>query len=319
MRNFISVPGALVLGLSAFYHSGCGSSSNPASSPAPVSTPGYSTTAVTVVSGPSTFTPRSISYYNGNLWVTNTYTAGGALQEFTTSGLSVTAISAYNGSATFGGLTQTNIGPDGTLYVGDYGNSQIEVLSPTGAYQTVITGLTKVEGVAVNSAGTTLYVSEANTPPAILVYSIISTTTQKTFNYIGSFSTTSSGPGALMSPGYLALDSSNNVYVANMAVPSNAIKYGPSGGSQVSFTASGLTLPIGIGVDRAGNVLVAQCSLPGYIQEFNPSASGTAFTAGVTFGNNYFQGPEGIAFDDSKNLYVASVDNNQILEFKYTP
>ncbi len=178
----------------------------------------------------------------------------------------------------------------------------------------------KVEGVAVNSAGTTLYVTETTATPAILVYSIDNTTTPKTFTYIGAFSSTSSGAGVLDIPEYLALDSNNNVYVANLTggATSDAVKYGPAGGSPVSFRASGLTLPIGIAVDSAGNVLVSQCALPGYIQEFNPASSGTTYTAGVTFGNNYFQGPVGLALDGSGNLYVSSVDNNQILEFKNT-
>ncbi len=134
----------LILAATAVLSASCSSNNSPASPAKPASTPAYSTTAVTVISGPSTFSPRSISYYNGHLWIVNTYTTAGDLEEFTTSGLSVTTISAYNGSATFDGLTQANIGPDGTIYLGDWGNGQIEVFSSTGAYQTVITGLTKV-------------------------------------------------------------------------------------------------------------------------------------------------------------------------------
>ena len=295
---------------------GCPSKSSPTSTANPTPTPYYSTSAVTVFSGTGTFVPRSINYYNGDLWIANSYTSAGAMDEYTTAGLAVTAISTYSGSNPFDGVGNANIGPDGTIYVPDWGNGQVEVFSSSGTYQTLIPGFTKTTSVAITSDGLILYVLENSSPVSILIYAIDNSTNPKTFVNAGYFSTTSSGVGTLMAPQFLALDSNNNVYVTNLAVTPNIVKYGPTGANPVSFGTPALTLPWGIVVDSAGNVLVSDCNLPGFIQEFNPS--GSTYTAGVTFGNNASYRIDSLTLDGSGNLYAADYSGMGILEFTNT-
>ncbi len=305
--------GLILLGLGWFL-GGCGSSNSP-STPASSgsSEPNYSTTAVTVVAGTSLFGPFGIGYSpsNGNLWFANAIEE--YLDEYTTAGASVTYISTFNGSTSFNQLSDVKVGPDGTVYASDY-NVGVYVFSPGGTYQTSITGLTTVESAATNSAGTTLYVVEAS-PKAILFYLINSSTSPKTFTFEGMFGSTSSGVGALSSPGFMALDSNNHVFVANYGL-GNIIRYNSDGTGPVSFGSDLLTKPLGIAVDGAGNVLVSQNANPGFIQEFNPS--GNSYTAGVILGSaSYLDYPSGLTLDGSGNLYVSN-SLYQILEFKKT-
>ena len=316
----------LILGVTAsillagsFFITGCGSKTNPTSAnPGPSGTPVYSTSAVTVVNGGGSFYPSGICYsnINGNLWLIVGLIGAGpwALDEYTTAGASITAISTFNGSGNFNNPICVNDGPDGTVYVADTNNTQIEVFSSSGTYQTVITGFSGLMSVAVNSASTTLYALDNSSPISILTYSITGTTS-KTFNSTGSFSTTGSGIGALNNPWYMVLDSNNNVYVTDKG-NGNIVKYGPTGANPVSFGSPLLTSPTGIAVDSSGNVLAIQYPNPCFIQEF--TLSGSTYTAGVTFGGSILNDSLDLALDGSNNLYVANYLGHQILEFKNT-
>jgi hypothetical protein len=270
---------------------------------------------VEVYNGPSTFYPFGIAYNpnTGYLWVGNVTT----LNEYTTAGALVNSISEYSGAHGFGSIDDIKVGPDGTVYVADYDSSQIVVLSWAGSYATTITGISNVTGVAVNSAGTTLYA--ASSIPSIMMYSINSSTNPKTFTYVGSFTTTASGPGYLEVPGSLAVDSSGNVYVANTSFVyffGDIIKYGPTGAGPVSFGTAALNNPYGIAVDNAGDILAAQYPSTGFIQEF--TGSGSAYTAGVSFGDTDLLETGNLTLDGSGNIYVANDGGHQILEFPRT-
>jgi hypothetical protein len=289
---------------------GCPSKNSPTSPPAPTATPLYSSTGVTVVSGSGEF--FGITYYKGDLWFINLITNTGPynLDEYTAAGVSVLGIATFNGSKTFNNPWGVKAGPDGTIYVADWMNNQVEVFSSSGTYQTNITGLTSVWDVAVNSASTTLYaLLEA---PSIQTYSITGTTS-KTFTSTGSFSTTGSGAGTLDNARFLALDAGNNVYTANNTP--DVVKYAPDGSNPVSFGSPSLSKPYGLVVDSAGNVLVADYN-NGFIQEFKPA--GSTFTAGVTFGNSQLNQPCGLTLDGSGNLYAATDSGVNIVEFKKT-
>jgi sugar lactone lactonase YvrE len=306
---------ALAAGL---FSAGCGPGSNPSSPVKPNPTPAYSTSAVTVVSISNSSQSNGllgICLDGGDLWFTDYKfnPTGWDLEKYTTSGSSVTEISSFNGAATFYGFFDVKAGPDGSVYVADQGHNQVVVFDSSGTFQQVIPGLSDAAGAAVNSAGTTLYVLEAYPSNAILAYSITGAT-PKVFAYASAFNT-GSGAGALSGPMFLALDSSNNVYVTNqISNPTcDIVKYGPGGANPVTFGSPALTAPTGIAVDASGYLLVAN-SDPAFIQEFNPS--GNTYTAGVTFGNGQLADPQGLALDGSGDVYVANGHDSQVLEFK---
>lgn len=300
----------LAAGLTGGLFVGCSSKSSPTS---PKNTaPIYSTSAVTVVT--SLDNPDGINYDNGNFFVTSSYSTG-SWYEYSSSFVNDFGTEYYTGSSKFNDPTDVKSGPDGTLYVADYFNSQIESFSSSGTYEKSISGLSDVISLAVNSAGTTLYALLQT--PAIETFSITNTgvsATPHNFTYETTFSTTSAGAGVLSLPEYMALDSSNNVYVANQNAPSDVVKYGPSGAGPVSFGSSVLTSPEGIVVDSAGNVLVGQDAVSSFIQEFTPS--GSTYSAGATFGNSALDEPDALTLDGSGNLYVANTSANNIVEFK---
>jgi streptogramin lyase len=284
----------------------CGSSPTTPPKPTPTPTPSYSTSAVTVISAAS-FQPFGIAWHGGNYWVTNDN--GGALEEFGST-FSQSVSTTNDGTGAFSSPFDVKVGPDGTVYVADYGNGQIEFFSSTGTYQGLIPSLASVLSMQVNSAGTTLYV--LLNAPAIETY-LITAGSPNSYTYETTFATTSSGVGVLSAPQFLALDSANNVYVTNFSGHDIA-KYGPTGASPVSFGSAALTGPNGIVVDGSGNVLVTQDNASGFIQEFNPS--GSTYAAGVTFGNSVLNDPYDLALDGSGNLYVTNSSAGNVLEFK---
>jgi len=303
----------LILTVAAVLTGACGSNKSPTSTTNPTPTPYYSSSAVTVMNLGAD--PTGISYYNSYIWVMVGPTS---LGEYTPAGTAVTTITQAGPSA-LGNSPNVAIGPDDSVYVADVGNGQIDVFTVSGStasFSTSITGLTGVTDMAVNAAGTTLYVLTNANPGAIMTYSIAGTAYPKTFTYVSTFSTTSSGTGALNNARCLALDVGSNVYVANYRT-GNIVKYGPTGSSPVSFGSAALSYPYGIVVNTDGSVLVSACDNPGFIQEFTPS--GSTYTAGVTFGNNVLVGPEGLALDPSQNLYVSNSVDTQVVEFQYNP
>ena len=127
----------------------------------------------------------------------------------------------------------------------------------------------------------------------------------------------------------------------------NTIEKFDSNGSASVFASTGLNKPLGIALDKGGNVYVAN-SGNGTIEKFDPNGNGTVFATaqgfgfGVGFGTNgnlsvadtqfnavaqlnssgqpvlgSFQtvsGATGLAFDSSGNLYVADSVHNTVVK-----
>jgi len=131
-----------------------------------------------------------------------------------------------------------------------------------------------------------------------------------------------SADGQFLSPYGVAVDSSNNVYVADRE--KNRIqkfssdgtfltKWGSSGSADSQFR-----FPRGVTVDSSGNVYVADTSNH-RIQKF--SADGTFLTTWGSFGSadGQFKNPRGITVDSSNNVYVADYANSRIQKFLDIP
>jgi len=128
----------------------------------------------------------------------------------------------------------------------------------------------------------------------------------------------------------LALDSSNNVYVANNTNASpvlllfwseaynNTIQkfaYGSPTFTWLGTFASGLNCPWGMAFDNDGNLYVANSGTNGdlsnTILKFSTNGTSSVFATAT----NGLSGPRGLAFDSAGNLYVANSSTGTILKF----
>lgn len=132
-------------------------------------------------------------------------------------------------------------------------------------------------------------------------------------------------------PGYVAIDSSGNFYVADTynntirkitaagVVTTLAGTAGVTGSTDATGAAASFNEPQGIAIDSAGNVYVAD-SLNNRIRKITPDGVVTTFAgSGAGFPSTDGQGilarldtPYGLAIDGSGNLYVAEQDGGSI-------
>jgi len=234
--------------------------------------------------------------------------------------------------------------------VADSGNHTIRKVTPTGLVST-LAGLAGVSGgndgsataarfnapvgMAADSAGN-LYVADSRNhairkvTPAGLVSTLAGTAGL-------SGSADGSGAAALFNyPWGIAADSSGNVYVADTGnntvrklTPAGLVSTlagvaGVSGSVEGSAAAARFNSPLGIAIDSAGNLYVADTS--NYTIRKVTSAGLVSTLAGKTLAPGSadgsgaaarFNSPEGIAADNIGNLYVADRTNNTIR--KITP
>ncbi|HVM33333.1 MAG TPA: hypothetical protein VMU88_09390, partial [bacterium] len=107
--------------------------------------------------------PSGLAYAGGKLWVVDN-TEESVLSEWTTNGSApIASIDNFNGGVSFFYAWGDGIDPvTGNVYVGDQNGGNVEVFSSTGSYLTSVNSSeiasTEPAAVAVNSAGTTLYV-----------------------------------------------------------------------------------------------------------------------------------------------------------------
>jgi kumamolisin len=229
----------------------------------------------------------------------------------------------------------------GNLYVADYSNNTIRVVTPAGVVTTPY-GLAGVPG-STNSTGTS---ARFRTPNAIAVdgsgnFYVADSgndTIRKITVSTGAVSLIAgsarhpgsqdapSGPGTsarFNNPAGIALDSSGNIYVADTgnntirkitpagAVTTLAGHAGTAGYLDANGTTAAFNQPISIAVDGQGNVYVADLNNDVIRKVSSAGAVTTPYgqveVAGRADGvgnNALFNGPIGLAIDASNNLYV---------------
>jgi sugar lactone lactonase YvrE len=242
---------------------------------------------------------------------------GGPLQKFSADGVAslvTTMLSGQNGPI---GLVCDNVG---NVYAGEPSSSTIWRFSPDG--NTFDVGFAdSVSGLAFDTTGI-LYVTIPNYTALVLP------------DYLSGkyyVSGLSAATGGLPYPVTLALDSYNNVYVANntnaappiplLFSPSqydNTIEkfaYGPSNFTSLGTFASGLNCPWGMAFGNDGNLYVANSGTNGdlsnTILKFSTNGASSVFATAT----NGLSGPRGLAFDSAGNLYVANSSTGTILKF----
>ncbi len=292
----------------------------------------------------------------GNLYVTDCFndtirkiTPDGVVS--TLAGLAGTSGSANGTGSTarFNGPTGLAVDATGNIYVADYGNHTIRMVTAAGVVSTMA-GLASNPGsadgagslarfsspaaVAVDGTGNVFVADEKNFAiRKITPAGVVSTVA----GLSGSGSSDGMGPSArFMLVYYLASDGAGSVYVSEYAdatvrkiardgaVSTLAGLAGTFGSSEGTGSTARFNFPEGIAVDAAGNVYLADYG-NGNIRKISPSGT-TSTLAGLSgnFGSTdglgtaaRFSGPRGAALDGAGNLYVADSSNNTIR--KITP
>ncbi len=233
---------------------------------------------------------------SGNVYVADTgnaairlVTSGGAVSTFAGSPGNLGSTDATGTSALFYQPDGIAISSAGTLYVADYFNNTIRSISPGGTVITLagLAGTTgsadgtgssarfwNPQGVAVNSTGTVYVADTANSAIRVMTSAGVVTT------FAGSPSDGSANGASSIArfynPHNIAVDTSSNLYVAD---------------TQNSVIRK--ITPLGVVSVLAGTVGV----------------SGSVDGLGA---NALFSGPQGVAVDNSGNIYVADTGNNTI-------
>ena len=145
----------------------------------------------------------------------------------------------------------------------------------------------------------------------------------ETYSFVTKWGSSGSGDGQFSTPEGVAVDSSDNVYVADYS--NNRIQKFSSDGTFITKwgaygSGDGQFYPHSVAVDSSGNVYVADSDGINInrIQKF--SSTGTFITkwGSSGSGDGQFYTPGGLAIDSSGNVFVADWGNNRIQKFSST-
>ena len=300
----------------------------------------------------------------GNLYIADT--ADHRIRKVTPGG----TISTYAGSGNFGfsgdggpaTAAELNfprdvaLDPAGNLYIADSGNSRIRKVSPGGTISTyagsgsrgfsgdggpaAAAQLNNPVGMALDPAGN-LYIADITNNR---IRKVTSGGTISTYAGSGSFGFSGDGGPAtaaqLNVPVGVALDPAGNLYIADQG-NSRIRKVTPGGtistyagtdtpgfsGDGGPATAAQLNVPVGVAVDPAGNLYIAD-SGSSRIRKVGPGgtistyAGGGGGTPGFLGDGGpataaYLNNPVGVTLDPAGNLYIADLGNARVR--KVTP
>jgi sugar lactone lactonase YvrE len=180
------------------------------------------------------------------------------------------------------------IDPAGNLYIADWGNNEIRMITPGGSVST-IAGSTTSPG---NADGTGTAAS-FNVPAGICIDALGNL-------YVGEYGNDNI---RMISP----------THVVTTLAGSTSEGYNNGTGSAAQFNQ-----PIGIVADPKGNIYIADAG-NNEIRKITPAGMVTTIAGSPMHGNAdgigsaaSFYGPSGIAIDATGNLYVADYENNEI-------
>jgi len=244
-------------------------------------------------------------------------------------------------SASFNSPYGLTLDAIGNVYVADYGNHKIRIITPTGTVSTLagsgIAGATNAtgiaasfyypHGVAVDALGNVFVADYYNHK----IRKISALGVVSTFAGSGAPSSTDGmGTGASFHfPAGITIDGFGNLYVVDYAshkirkiTPSGVVSTlagnGTAGTTDGIGTAAKFNYPYGIAVDNSGNEYVAdssnhkirKISSSGVVSTFAGSGiAGSLDGLGIAAG---FDNPTGIVINTNGNIYIADRSNSKI-------
>ncbi len=262
------------------------------------------------------------------------------------------AFAGDGGSATQARLNSPaglTVDPAGNLYIADSGNyrvrevaaSKISTLAGSGLFryagdggQAINAQLNFPAGMALDSAGTLYFADSANNRVRKVTSAGMITTVAG--NGLAAYKGDNGNPinASLNNPTDVALDGGGNLYIADAGnsvvrkivlatgVITTVAGGGMSSAEGVMAMTANLISPVAVAVDASGNLYIAERDFnkvaivtnDGKINTFVGQASG--FPGYAPDGSAAFgaplRSPEGLAFDNGGNLYIAETGNNVI-------
>jgi sugar lactone lactonase YvrE len=248
----------------------------------------------------------------------NTATVVGSPATVTAGATGTTVTATYAPRPGSGGLWIAN---NGAQTVVQYTAGQLGSTTSAPPATAVGTGTTGNRGVAFDASGNLWVTLSGNN--AVVEYTAGQLSASGTPTPAVTLSATA---GSLSGPRALAFDASGNLWVANSSGPTLvaftvsqlASSGSPTPAVTLSASSGSLNMPVGLAFDASGNLWVANDGNASVVEftvsQLASSGSPTpAVTLSATAGS--LDGPFGLAFDASGNLWVASVGDNTVAEF----
>jgi len=276
-----------------------------------------------------------------------------------TAGTNIPGYAGDAGPATAASLVACQgiaVDSSGNLYVADTGNRRIRRVSAAGIVTTVAgngtagfsgdggpavsASLSLPQGVAVDGAGN-LYIADTNNNRIRKVSSSGIITT-----IAGNGNTGYGGDGApavnalLNGPSRITLDSAGNIYLTDngnnvvRAISTQGIIRTVAGNGQYGFSGDGgqaiaasLADPLGLAIDSAGDILIAdadnkrirQVNSSGVISTIAGNGTATLSGDGRPPLSTGFGSPSDVALDASGNIYISDRNNGRVRRIQPTP
>lgn len=258
----------------------------------------------------------------------------------TPAGLSSGYVDATGSAARFSGPYSIDDGPDGNLYITDYGNNRIRKMTPEGVVTTIAGSGTagyadgsgtaasfrQPIGIAVDSLGN-IFIGDSNNH---VIRKITPDGTVTTFAGAAGILGNTNGTGSGARFGFLhdlAIDSYDNIYVADQynrlirkVTPTGTVTTLAGSGTSTHADGTGVaasfTNPMYLTVDRNGNVFVSdnnrlrKVTSVGVVTTL--AGDGTVGYADGTGSAARFSGLYGVDVDYSGNVYAADASNGRI-------
>ncbi len=270
---------------------------------------------------------------SGNLFVADTdnnvirsVTSSGVVSTLAGTDANAGSANGTGTAAAFNGPRAVAVDKTGNIYVADTGNRTVRKITPAGVVSTIagqagVSGTNDgvgsyaqfgaLHGVAVDGAGNVYVTDEFNDANGSTIRKISPGDVVTT--YLTGFDV----------PSGIAVDASNNFFVSDIF---SEIIYVESPTSPAYITGQ-IYDPVSIAVDGSDNLYVADPN-GDVIQEISlvnsvwvaTTIAGQAGMAGSNDGmgtNALFNEPNGVAVDNSGNLYVADTGNNEIRELTF--